>query len=57
MSGVNSSMTISQLVPITPEKGVRVENKPVSEVQYLCAKERIDEEREKLENKVACCES
>jgi hypothetical protein len=53
MSDLNSSMTISQLVPITPEKDVRVQNKPVSEVQNSCANERVDEEREKLENEVA----
>ncbi|KAE8098472.1 hypothetical protein FH972_016532 [Carpinus fangiana] len=45
--------TISQLVPITPEKDTRVQNKPVSEVQNVYANERIDHEREKRENEVA----
>jgi hypothetical protein len=53
VSNVNSSITISQLVPITPEKDTRVQNKPVFEVQNVYANERIDEEREKQENEVA----
>jgi hypothetical protein len=44
---VNSSMPISQLVPITPEKDMRLQNKPVSQVQNLYANQRIDEERGK----------
>jgi hypothetical protein len=40
-------MPISQLVPITPEKDMRLQNKPVSQVQNLYANQRIHEERGK----------
>ena len=52
---LNSSMPISQLVPITPKKDMRLQNKKdmrlqnklVSQVQNLYANQRIDEERGK----------
>jgi hypothetical protein len=48
-----------QSYDLTPEKDMRVQNKPVSEVQNLCANERIDpdEEREKAEilGRSCCC--
>ncbi|XP_023928323.1 DNA glycosylase/AP lyase ROS1 isoform X2 [Quercus suber] len=53
MSDANSSKTNPQLAPITPEKDMRVPKKSVSDVQHLCANERMDEGETEKQNEGA----
>ncbi|KAK4833727.1 hypothetical protein QYF36_010173 [Acer negundo] len=53
MPNAVSNNTISEFVPITPDNGIRVKSKQVSELQNSCTNDRTHQERDGQNNEIA----